>query len=166
MDAIKGVVHVFGDNIDTDQIYPGRYLELTEPQDIAKHAMEGADEAFPSKVTPGDIIVAGKNFGCGSSREHAVITLLAAGVKAVIAKSFARIFYRNAINRGLCVVEIPDLDLSKIQDGLNVSVDVREGRAAFSNGYEARFVPFSEHILEIFEAGGVIPLYKSKTEER
>ena len=166
MDAIKGVVHIFGDNIDTDQIYPGRYLELTEPQDIAKHAMEGADEAFPSKVTPGDIIVAGKNFGCGSSREHAVITLLAAGVKAVIAKSFARIFYRNAINRGLCVVEIPDLDLSKIQDGLNVSVDVREGRAAFSNGYEARFVPFSEHILEIFEAGGVIPLYKSKTEER
>jgi 3-isopropylmalate dehydratase small subunit len=110
--------------------------------------------------------VAGKNFGCGSSREHAVITLLAAGVKAVIAKSFARIFYRNAINRGLCVVEIPDLDLSKIQDGLSVSVDVREGRAAFSNGYEARFVPFSEHILEIFEAGGVIPLYKSKTEER
>lgn len=166
MDAIKGVVHIFGDNIDTDQIYPGRYLELTEPQDIAKHAMEGADEAFPSKVTPGDIIVAGKNFGCGSSREHAVITLLAAGVKAVIAKSFARIFYRNAINRGLCVVEIPDLDLSKIQDGLSVSVDVREGRAAFSNGYEARFVPFSEHILEIFEAGGVIPLYKSKTEER
>lgn len=166
MDAIKGVVHVFGDNIDTDQIYPGRYLELTEPQDIAKHAMEGADEAFPSKVTPGDIIVAGKNFGCGSSREHAVITLLAAGVKAVIAKSFARIFYRNAINRGLCVVEIPDLDLSKIQDGLSVSVDVREGRAAFSNSYEARFVPFSEHILEIFEAGGVIPLYKSKTEER
>lgn len=166
MDAIKGVVHIFGDNIDTDQIYPGRYLELTEPQDIAKHAMEGADEAFSSKVKPGDIIVAGKNFGCGSSREHAVITLLAAGVKAVIAKSFARIFYRNAINRGLCVVEIPDLDLSKIQDGLNVSVDVREGRAAFSNGYEARFVPFSEHILEIFEAGGVIPLYKSKTEER
>ncbi|MBC7322782.1 MAG: 3-isopropylmalate dehydratase small subunit [Acetomicrobium sp.] len=166
MDAIKGVVHVFGDNIDTDQIYPGRYLELTESQDIAKHAMEGADEAFPSKVKPGDIIVAGKNFGCGSSREHAVITLLAAGVKAVIAKSFARIFYRNAINRGLCVVEIPDLDLSKIQDGLSVSVDVKEGRAAFSNGYEARFVPFSDHILEIFEAGGVIPLYKSKTEER
>ena len=166
MDAIKGVVYVFGDNIDTDQIYPGRYLELTEPQDIAKHAMEGADETFPSKVKPGDIIVAGKNFGCGSSREHAVITLLAAGVKAVIAKSFARIFYRNAINRGLCVVEIPDLDLSKIKDGLNVSVNVKEGTATFSNGYEARFVPFSEHILEIFEAGGVIPLYKSKTEKR
>lgn len=166
MDAIKGVVHVFGGNIDTDQICPGRYLELTEPQDIAKHAMEGADEAFPSKVKPGDIIVAGKNFGCGSSREHAVTTLLAAGVKAVIAKSFARIFYRNAINRGLCVAEIPDFDLSKIKDSLNVSVNVKEGTATFSNGYETRFVPFSEHILEIFEAGGVIPLYKLKTEER
>ena len=117
MNQIEGKVFIFGDNIDTDQIYPGRYLELTEPQDIAAHVMEGADATFPSKVSPGAIIVAGKNFGCGSSREHAVITLLAAGVRAVVARSFARIFYRNAINRGLCVVEIPELDLSKVKDG-------------------------------------------------
>jgi len=162
LDVVRGRIFIFGDNIDTDQIYPGRYLELTEPGDIATHVMEGADASFPSKVKVGDIIVAGKNFGCGSSREHAVITLQAAGIKAVVAKSFARIFYRNAINRGLCVIEVPGLDLSKIQDGLTANIDVRNGKISFSNGYELSFVPFSEHILDILAAGGVIPLYKAK----
>ena len=92
VELIQGRVFVFGDNIDTDQIYPGRYLELTEPEEVALHAMEGADPDFPSKVQPGDIIVGGKNFGCGSSREHAVITLLTSGVRTVVARSFARIF--------------------------------------------------------------------------
>jgi 3-isopropylmalate dehydratase small subunit len=166
MEPITGKIHIFGDNIDTDQIYPGRYLDLTEPQDIAKHVMEGADERFPLKVNPGDIIVAGKNFGCGSSREHAVITLLASGVKVVIAKSFARIFYRNAINRGLCVLEIPDLDVSKIENGSYATINFKEGIASFSNGYEAKFIPFSSHIMEVFEAGGIIPLYRSKMKGR
>ena len=166
MNQIEGKVFIFGDNIDTDQIYPGRYLELTEPQDIAAHVMEGADATFPSKVSPGAIIVAGKNFGCGSSREHAVITLLAAGVRAVVARSFARIFYRNAINRGLCVLEIPELDLSKVKDGHEAVIDIENGVMTFSNGCEFVFVPFSEHILEILKAGGVISLYRSKMKER
>lgn len=162
LDVIEGRIFIFGDNIDTDQIYPGRYLELTEPQDIAAHVMEGADSDFPAKVKAGDIIVAGKNFGCGSSREHAVISLLAAGIKAVVAKSFARIFYRNAINRGLCVIEVPNLDLSKVHNGFIASIDLRNGTVSFSNGYELSFIAFPEHVLDILEAGGVVPLYRAK----
>jgi len=162
LDVMEGRIFVFGDNIDTDQIYPGRYLELTEPQDIAAHVMEGVDPEFPAKVKAGDIIVAGKNFGCGSSREHAVITLLAAGIKTVVAKSFARIFYRNAINRGLCVIEVPDLNLSKVHNGLTASIDLQRGTASFSNGYEVSFMAFPEHVLDILAAGGVVPLYRAK----
>jgi len=163
VELIQGRVFVFGDNIDTDQIYPGRYLELTEPEEVALHAMEGVDPNFPSKVRPGDIIVAGKNFGCGSSREHAVITLLASGVRAVVAKSFARIFYRNAINRGLPAVEIPDLEPNSISQGSIATLDLKNGTFSYSEGKTYNFVPFPDSIMAIIEAGGIMPFYKAKT---
>ena len=107
--VIRGRAFVFGKNIDTDQIYPGRFVEYTEIEDIKKYAMYGADEQFTEKFKPGDIIVADTNFGCGSSREHAAITLKAVNVGAVIADSFGRIFFRNAINNGLLLIENGDL---------------------------------------------------------
>jgi len=106
---IRGRVWKFGDNIDTDAIIPARYLNTSDEKELAKHVMEDADRDFPSKVKPGDIIIAGKNFGCGSSREHAPIAIKAAGIKAVVAKSFARIFFRNSFNIGLPIFEVPDL---------------------------------------------------------
>lgn len=166
VELIQGRVFVFGDNIDTDQIYPGRYLELTEPEEVALHAMEGADPDFPSKVRPGNIIVAGKNFGCGSSREHAVITLIASGVRAVVAKSFARIFYRNAINRGLPVVEIPDLEPNSISQGSIATLDFKNGIFSSSDGKTYNFVPFPDNIMAIIEAGGIMPFYKAKATSR
>jgi len=162
VELIQGRVFIFGDNIDTDQIYPGRYLELTEPEEVALHAMEGADPDFPSKVQPGDIIVGGKNFGCGSSREHAVITLLASGVRAVVAKSFARIFYRNAINRGLPAAEIPDLEPNSISQGSIATLDLKNGTFSLSNGKVYKFIPFPDNIMAIIKAGGIMPFYKAK----
>jgi 3-isopropylmalate dehydratase small subunit len=161
---IKGRVHLFGDNIDTDQIYPGRYLELTEPEDLALYAMNGVDPRFVETVNQGDIVVAGVNFGCGSSREHAVISLKAVGVGAVVAQSFARIFYRNAINQGLPVVEVPNLDLraSVFQAGTEMAIDLQRGFIEFSNGEYLNFVPLPESILEILKAGGVFDFYKDK----
>ncbi|HIC86937.1 MAG TPA: 3-isopropylmalate dehydratase small subunit, partial [Aquificae bacterium] len=105
---LKGRAFKFGDDIDTDQIIPARYLNTSDPNELAKHCMEDADPTFASKVRKGDFIVAGKNFGCGSSREHAPLAIKAAGVSAVIAKSFARIFFRNAINIGLPILECPE----------------------------------------------------------
>lgn len=157
----QGKIFIYGDNIDTDQIYPGRYLELTEPSDIVLHAMEGADPAFASSVRQGDIIIAGTNFGCGSSREHAVITLKRAGVGAVVAKSFARIFYRNAINQGLPVVEIPDMDTSKIRKGETASIDISKGSLSIG-GESFTFQPLPKHILSIIEAGGIFKFFKER----
>jgi len=110
MDKIIGSVWKFGDDVDTDLIIPARYLNTSDPQELAKHCMEDAQSGFSERVRPGDIIVAGKNFGCGSSREHAPIAIKAAGVSCVVAKSFARIFYRNAFNMGLPILECPETD--------------------------------------------------------
>ena len=162
LETIKGKVYRFGNNIDTDQIYPGRYLELTEPEEMGRHAMKGADSGFAEAVKPGDIVLAGVNFGCGSSREHAVITLKAVGVGAVVAKSFARIFYRNAINQGLPVVEIPDLDLSKVKTGDEMTIDIKSGIIELPSGEQLSFTPLPKSILEIYEAGGVFAFYKGK----
>ena len=164
MREIRGRAFVFGDNVDTDQIYPGRFLELTEHREIAGHAMEGVDPSFAGSVEPGDVVVAGSNFGCGSSREHAVITLKVAGVGAVVARSFARIFYRNAVNQGLPVVEIPDLDPSDIEPGGEVTVDLESGTLSHA-GREWRFNPLPASVLEIIEAGGVFQLYRRRAEE-
>lgn len=157
--SVKGRIFKFGDNIDTDQIYPGRYLELTDHQKIAEHAMEGVDPDFAAEVESGDMIIAGSNFGCGSSREHAVICLKKAGVGAVIAESFARIFYRNAVNMALPVIELKDV---KFKEDEQLEVDLKKAQIKREDGSIIKFTPFPENILEIYEAGGVIPYYKAR----
>ena len=125
--VLKGKAFVYGANIDTDQIYPGRFLDLTEPDQIGKHALEGADPNFVKEVQPGDLIVASTNFGCGSSREHAAITLKSAGVGAILADSFGRIFYRNVINLGVPLIVCPGI--SKIvKRGDILTVDMTTGK--------------------------------------
>jgi 3-isopropylmalate dehydratase small subunit len=160
MKSLKGEVYSFGNNIDTDQIYPGRYLELTDHKDIGQHAMEGADPSFPKRFEKGGFIVAGSNFGCGSSREHAVITLKNAGVAAIFAKSFARIFYRNCINLGVPVVMVPEIDSFGLAEGATLEVDLSKG-SILVNGTEHRFIPLSADILTLIENGGVFSLYRT-----
>ncbi|MHB0897288.1 MAG: LeuD/DmdB family oxidoreductase small subunit [Spirochaetales bacterium] len=163
MNKLNGNAYIFGDNIDTDQIYPGRFLELTEHGEIGRHAMEGADQGFPARFERGGFIVAGSNFGCGSSREHAVITLKNAGVAAVFAKSFARIFYRNCINLGLPAVMIPNLDSFGLSEGGAMEVDLAAG-AIISFGVTHRFPPLSGDILKLIENGGVFSAYRNKSQ--
>ncbi len=158
---IKGKVHKYGDNINTDVIFPGRYTyKLMEPEEMAKHAMEDMDPEFPSKVKPGDIIVAGRNFGMGSSREQAVLCLKYAGIAAIIAKSFARIYFRNAINSGLPVIQSPEA-AEALEEGDEVEIDFEAGKIRSSKG-EFSFPPFTGKVLEILEAGGLIPYIKKK----
>ncbi len=159
MKTLKGKVYTFGNNIDTDQIYPGRFLELTDHKDIGKHAMEGADPGFPKRFEQGGFIVAGSNFGCGSSREHAVITLKNAGVAAIFAKSFARIFYRNCINLGVPAIMVPELDSFGLSEGKEIEVDLAAGTVT-ANGAVHTFIPLSEEILNLVENGGVFSPYR------
>jgi len=150
---VRGNAFVYGANIDTDQIYPGRFLDLTEDQDLALHAMEGADPEFVKNFKRGDIIVASTNFGCGSSREHAATALKAAGVGAIVAKSFARIFYRNAINLGILAVVCHDL---KAERGDLLCIDL--GASTLTNtrdGLTYAIEPISDYAMEILEAGGI-----------
>lgn len=145
----------FGDNIDTDVIIAARYLNTSEPALLAKHVMEDADPSFSSKVGKGDIIVAGENFGCGSSREHAPIAIKAAGVDIVIAKSFARIFYRNAFNTGLLILECKDTD--KIAEGDKLEVSLGNGSIKnLSKNEEYKFEAMPEFMQELVKAGGLI----------
>ena len=145
----------FGDNIDTDVIIAARYLNTSEPALLAKHVMEDADPSFSSKVGKGDIIVAGENFGCGSSREHAPIAIKAAGVDIVIAKSFARIFYRNAFNTGLLILECKDTD--KIAEGDKLEVRLGNGSIKnLSKNEEYKFEAMPEFMQELVKAGGLI----------
>ena len=145
----------FGDNIDTDVIIAARYLNTSEPALLAKHVMEDADPSFSSKVGKGDIIVAGVNFGCGSSREHAPIAIKAAGVDIVIAKSFARIFYRNAFNTGLLILECKDTD--KIAEGDKLEVSLDNGSIKnLSKNEEYKFEAMPEFMQELVKAGGLI----------
>lgn len=145
----------FGDNIDTDVIIAARYLNTSEPALLAKHVMEDADPSFSSKVGKGDIIVAGENFGCGSSREHAPIAIKAAGVDIVIAKSFARIFYRNAFNTGLLILECKDTD--KIAEGDKLEVSLDNGSIKnLSKNEEYKFEAMPEFMQELVKAGGLI----------
>lgn len=145
----------FGDNIDTDVIIAARYLNTSEPALLAKHVMEDADPSFSSKVGKGDIMVAGENFGCGSSREHAPIAIKAAGVEIVIAKSFARIFYRNAFNTGLLILECKDTD--KIAEGDKLEVSLDNGTIKnLSKNEEYKFEAMPEFMQELVKAGGLI----------
>ncbi|MDL2210849.1 3-isopropylmalate dehydratase small subunit [Desulfovibrio sp. OttesenSCG-928-O18] len=159
---LRGRVFVFGKNIDTDQIYPGRFVELTDASDVAKYAMHGADPGFAAACRPGDIIVAESNFGCGSSREHAAITLKAVGVGAVIASSFARIFYRNAINLGLPLLVCPDLH-AKVKNGETIGVNVTSGEITNESGaLLAQAEPVSDYMMHILASGGIKPLLKAE----
>ncbi len=158
----SGRMHVFSDNIDTDQIYPGQYLDVTDHQEMARHAMQGASASFAIDSRPGDIIVAGRNFGCGSSRENAAIALKASGVGCVIARGFARIFYRNAINLGLPLV-VCDQALELGKSGDRLSVDLASGAVTnLETGREFAIEPISDYALSILDAGGIKPLMLSR----
>ncbi|KFN40747.1 MAG: 3-isopropylmalate dehydratase [Sulfuricurvum sp. MLSB] len=155
MQKIEGKVWNFGKDIDTDLIIAARYLNTSDPKELAKHVMEDADPAFVNKMTPGDIIVADENFGCGSSREHAPIALKAAGVAAVIAPTFARIFYRNAFNMGLPIFELPES--LEIKEGEKVSIDMDAGTITNqSNGKVYKFIPIPPFMQELIAAGGLM----------
>jgi len=160
--VIKGKAYVFGDNLDTDQIYPGQYLELVKAEDIGRHAMEGADPHFATAFKPGDIIVAGTNFGCGSSREHAAIALRAVGAGLILAESFARIFYRNAINLGLPLLVSPGIS-SQVSPGDMLIVDPAQGVVQNQGtGAELKAEPMSEYVFDILESGGIKPLVRKQ----
>ncbi len=160
--TFKGRVWKFGDDIDTDQIYPGKYLPLTDKAEMAKHAMEGTDggEEFLKNVKQGDIIVAGKNFGCGSSREHAAIAIKRAGINIVIAESFARIFHRNCINTALPILELKEAKEIKKGDILEVNVETGEIKNLTQNK-TYRADPISQLEKEIINAGGLLNYLKS-----
>jgi 3-isopropylmalate/(R)-2-methylmalate dehydratase small subunit len=152
--VIKGKAWNYGDDVNTDFILPGIYLELTDPVEMGKHAMEGIDPEFSDKVQKGDIIIGGRNFGLGSSREHAPLALKYSGVSAVIAEGFARIFYRNAANLGLPALECPNVS-KEIKTGDIVEVDLAEGKI-FVNCYkELDFVPVPSFMMQILDAGGL-----------
>ncbi|MDE6870229.1 MAG: 3-isopropylmalate dehydratase small subunit [Clostridia bacterium] len=159
---LKGKVFKFGDDIDTDIIVPATYLSTFDPKELAKHCMEYTNPEFYKEVKDGDIVVAGKNFGCGSSREHAPIAIKGCGVSIVIAKSFARIFYRNALNIGLYILECPEA-VDGINAGDEVSVNVDTGVITnLTSGKTYQAHPFPKFIQNIIECGGLINAIKAK----
>ncbi len=163
---LKGKVHRFGDDINTDEILPARYLNTSDPQELALHAMEDADPEFVKKVKPGDFIVAGKNFGCGSSREHAPVALKAVGLSGVIAASFARIFYRNAFNMGLAIFESPQA-AAAIKGGAEISLDVDTGVIIdLSTGKKYQSQPIPPFMQELLADGGLMAHLKKQLEAR
>ncbi|MBI5196576.1 MAG: 3-isopropylmalate dehydratase small subunit [Nitrospirae bacterium] len=159
---LKGRVWKFGDNIDTDAIIPARYLNTSDPKELARHVMEDADKEFPNKVKPSDMITGGANFGCGSSREHAPIAIKALGLQAVVAKSFARIFYRNAFNIGLPIFESDDAS-DKIKQGDVIEIDADKGiikNITKNEQYTSKPIP--PFMQELISAGGLIEWTKKK----
>ena len=157
----QGKVWKFGDNIDTDIIIAARYLNTSDEKELAKHIMEDADPKFSSKIAKGDIIVAGENFGCGSSREHAPLALKEAGIAAVVAKSFARIFYRNSFNTGLLILEIKETE--EINEGDTLKIDVDNGvivNESTKKEYKCNAIP--PFMQELLNAGGLIEYAKAK----
>jgi 3-isopropylmalate/(R)-2-methylmalate dehydratase small subunit len=158
----EGCAWKYGDNVNTDVIFPGKYTyAMMESEEMARHALEDLDPGFANKVQPGDVIVAGKNFGCGSSREQAAACLKYAGIQAVIAKSFARIFYRNAINQGLLVIQSVEASES-IQQGEKVSINFQKGEIIVEDKSVFSFPSLPDSVLGILEAGGLIPYTKKK----
>jgi 3-isopropylmalate/(R)-2-methylmalate dehydratase small subunit len=154
--TLHGHVHKYGADVNTDAIIPARYLVTTDPQDLAQHCMEDEDPEFVRRVRPGDIIVADTNFGCGSSREHAPIAIKAAGVSCVVAKSFARIFYRNAINLALPVLECAEA-VDGSQAGDELEVDLESGAIRnLTRGTAFQAKPFPDFMLELLQAGGLV----------
>jgi len=157
---------MFGDDVNTDLIIPGKYLELVDPEEMARHAMEGIDPEFPKKIQKGDIVVGGTNFGCGSSREHAPLALKYAGVSAVVAESFARIYYRNSINIGLPALECPGI-VEAVDDGDVVEVDITSGTVKnVRTGAELSFTPLPGFMVEILREGGLVTYIRNHLDER
>ena len=157
----QGKVWKFGDNIDTDIIIAARYLNTSDEKILATHIMEDADPEFSKKILAGDIIVAGENFGCGSSREHAPLALKAAGIGAVVAKSFARIFYRNSFNTGLLILEINDTE--QISQGGELKIDLDAGMIKnLTDGKEYKFSPIPPFMQELLKSGGLIEYAKTR----
>jgi 3-isopropylmalate/(R)-2-methylmalate dehydratase small subunit len=151
---IKGKAWNYGDDVNTDYILPGIYLELTDPAEMGRHAMEGMDPEFSRKVRVGDVVVGGRNFGLGSSREHAPMALKAAGIAAVVAESFARIYYRNSFNLGLPALECPDVS-EHVKTGDAVEVDMDVGTITVNDSKTLRFKPVPEFMQSILDAGGL-----------
>ncbi|MBA1437451.1 MAG: 3-isopropylmalate dehydratase small subunit [Epsilonproteobacteria bacterium] len=161
---INGKVWRFGKDIDTDLIIAARYLNTSDPKELAKHVMEDADPEFVNKMQPGDVIVADENFGCGSSREHAPIALKAAGVAAVVAPTFARIFYRNAFNMGLPIFELPEA--SEINEGDTITIDMDNGTITNQTTNKTyNFTPIPPFMQELIDAGGLMSFAKKEIEE-
>ena len=162
---VSGKAWKFGDDINTDLIVPGKYLELVDPHEMAKHAMEGTDPDFPGKVSDGDFVVGGTNFGCGSSREHAAIALKYVGVGAVVAESFARIFYRNAINLGLPALECPGIS-EAVNEGDSLQIDLTGGKVVnVTTGKELEFVPLPGFMVEVLGEGGLVTYIRNHLDE-
>ncbi len=158
----RGKVIVLGNNIDTDQIYPGRFLELVDPKEIGERCLSGVDENIAPNFVQGDIVIAGTNFGCGSSREHAPISLLNMGASVVLADSFARIFFRNSINLGLPLIVCEGIS-SELKDGDEIEVDIEEGTVTIVNtGKVLQGEKIGEYAMNILEAGGIKPLFRDR----
>ncbi len=163
---LKGKVYKYGANVDTDVIIPARYLNISDPAELAKHCMEDIDKDFVSRVQPGDIMMATTNFGCGSSREHAPLAIKAAGVSCIIAKSFARIFFRNAINIGLPLLEC-DEAVDKTEAGDTLEVELASGKIKnLTKGMEFRAKPYPEFMAELISAGGLVEYTKRRLASR
>jgi 3-isopropylmalate/(R)-2-methylmalate dehydratase small subunit len=163
---LKGKVHKYGANVDTDAIIPARYLNVSDPAELAKHCMEDIDEDFVKQVKRGDIMMATTNFGCGSSREHAPIAIKAAGISCIIAQSFARIFFRNAINIGLPLLEC-DQAVDKTEAGDKLEVDLSNGRIKnLTKNMEFQAKAYPDFMAELIAAGGLVEYTKSKLESR
>lgn len=160
MKPTTGKVWVLGDNVDTDVIYPGKYLPIIVPEEMALHALEGIDSEFPRKLKPGDIIVAGSNFGCGSSREQAATSLKAVGVAAIVAGSYSRIFFRNALNQGLALVESKECR-KHVKDGDVITIDFGKGKIFVPDG-QISFEPLPAFLMQILEDGGLVEHTKKK----
>jgi 3-isopropylmalate/(R)-2-methylmalate dehydratase small subunit len=158
----EGTAHTFGRDVDTDVIIPARYLNTNDPDELAAHCMEDIDPEFVKRVKKGDIIVAGENFGCGSSREHAPVAIMTAGVSVVVAASFARIFYRNSINRGLPIVVCPAA-AKDAKPGDRLRVDIAAGTVEnLTQGTKYAAEPFPPFMQELIERGGLLPYVKSR----
>ena len=150
---IEGRATRLGDDVDTDTIFPGRYLAVLDPKDQARHLFEPLGDEIRQRAIAGGVLVAGHNFGCGSSREHAVTSMIGGGIRLVVARSFARIYFRNAVNNGLAVVVCPEV-VDAVKDGDEVIVDLSRGRAGWKGG-AANFAPLPPELLRILEAGGL-----------
>jgi 3-isopropylmalate/(R)-2-methylmalate dehydratase small subunit len=163
---LMGTVWEYGDNVDTDTIIPARYLNVSTPEELARHCMEDIDTSFASVVQSGDIVVAGENFGCGSSREHAPLAIKGSGVSCVVAKSFARIFYRNAINIGLPILECPEA-VEETEKRDQLTIDLRAGTITNERtGRTYQTSPFPDFIMEIVQAGGLVPYTRDRLQAR